>query len=336
MKKIGFSIVLAGLLFSSLNASGVPVGDGANLSQNLTSYIKQVADFIQTQAQWAKENADRTLQQVNQVKQTIAQGQQWINDKIDDSRQWIDETGINDLRREIDDMQRTYEDGLRDYKNILRVGNSWKNKINGFDGIIRKEVSEDSTLFDDLLGEGVSYEKYCEPDKSNDSISPQNGKIWSEQYESEEGICKQRLSNYAMRARLVRKCKKNVNDIREATKNAMNVAMRNDKREVSYGGGSGTGAGLTTTTIEGGSSKKTADISLQLAYNAQELQRVKDFCEENMKELQLKDSQSVAQERSIRTARASMVHNGNNELYDKNHEYLKEIDKKANEDALKQ
>ena len=159
--------------------------------------------------------------------------------------------------------------------------------------------------------------------------------MWSEQYESEEGICKQRLSNYAMRASLASDCMKQADKIRDNTKKAFNTAMKSEKREVSYGGGSGTGAGLTTTTIEGGSSKKTADISLQIAYNAQELERVKTYCEEQMKSLQLLDRQGMAQEETIRAARASLTRNSSNDLYSKNHEYLKEVDKKANEDALK-
>ena len=326
MKKIGFSIVLAGFLCSGLSASGVPVGDGANLSQNLTSYIKQVADFIQTQAQWAKENADRTLQQVNQVKQTIAQGQQWINDKIDDSKQWIDETGINDLRREIDDIQRAYDDGLDEYNKFRRIGTDWKSRIGYFDKKIADGMNNKD--FDDLFGKGhnIDINKVCEPNRFSNGNS--NEKVWSEQYEGEEGVCKQKFVTYAKKKELIRSCKKSADDIKESVDKAFNTAMRSEKREVSYGGGSGTGAGLTTTTIEGGSSKKTADVSLQLAYHAQELQRVKDYCEDRMKQLELDDKQNAAEEVSVEQARSVLEKNSNRKdsLYSADVDYLRSVD----------
>ena len=92
MKKIGMCVI-ALMLSQSALASGIPTCDGANLSQNLMSYLDQIKEYGETASrysaqvsQWAKEYKTQMDQYNQQMKDTAKP----VTDTISTAKQLYD------------------------------------------------------------------------------------------------------------------------------------------------------------------------------------------------------------------------------------------------------
>ena len=92
MKKIGMCVI-ALMLSQSAFASGIPTCDGANLSQNLMSYLDQIKEYGETASrysaqvsQWAKEYKTQMDQYNQQMKDTAKP----VTDTISTAKQLYD------------------------------------------------------------------------------------------------------------------------------------------------------------------------------------------------------------------------------------------------------
>lgn len=248
LKKIIFGGFLALSLFST-NAMAVPTTSPDVLGQSLVEYAEKLIHRAKEYVEWAREETADIREATNTVTSKVQEGLQWIQQQERDMKNWLDESGLTEAYEKLDGAYDTYNEVKNLYE---RAGVSFDDMKNYIDGDSRRiDLLKNYFSFDNF--DGIA--KTC--DKSDFKLSSSDSNTLS-------SGCASKWTNRFVYISGLTAAKKNIEDLNERTRKVLKKIAESEDTTLTSVGGSGMVVGSSTTTVSGGSMKKTADYQSEL------------------------------------------------------------------------
>lgn len=245
--------ILAGaitaLCFFSTNASAVPTTSADIMGQKLVEYAEKLIHEAKEFAEWAREEKADILEATNTVTSRIHEGLQWIQEQEAAMKNWLDSSGLSAAFEQLDAIYDTYYEARGIYD---KIGHSFEDVQSYIDGDPRKlNLLKTYYQLDDL----DSVEKNCNKTKYAVSDS---------RFSTKSSGCSDKWINRFVYLSGMQAVKENIMKLDKQTRDTIKEIAKSEDKVLTSVGGSGISVGGKTTTVSGGSMKKTADYQAQL------------------------------------------------------------------------
>lgn len=250
VKKFLCSLIAGSMLMtSSVNASGIPVVDGASIAQDIALWTK---DMVET----AKDYTEQTAQTVAEIAQQVEQARQWVADKKIELMNYMEELGLVEIIGQVQDLREYYEEISGAVMNVhSAVMKDYKNAK----GTLEDLMDGDLDPFIKQITGGVNGKIACDKDsRYNDN---KNNAALVDSSERRYTFCMNRLSTQASILHTFDNTQRKINILRDKMKEVYEDAAKNSS--VDFGGGVGSSQGQADSKIN--------QRALQIAYLKNEI-----------------------------------------------------------------
>lgn len=245
--------ILAGaitaLCFFSTNASAVPTTSPDIMGHRLLEYAEKLIREAKEFAEWAREEAADSLEAANTVTSRIHEGLQWIQEQEAAMKNWLDSSGLTAAFEQLDAIYDTYNEAKSLYD---KIGHTFEEVQSFIDGDpIKLNLLKAYYQLDDF----DSIAKTCDK---------MDFKIPDSKASTKSSGCADKWVNRFVYLSGMQAVKENIAKLDKETRKTIKEIATSEDKVLTSVGGFGINVGGKTTTVSGGSMKKTADYQAQL------------------------------------------------------------------------
>ncbi len=248
IRKIFVGAIMA-LCFFSTNASAVPTTSPDIMGHRLLEYAEKLIHEAKEFAEWAREEAADALEATNTVTSKVHEGLQWVQEQEAAMKNWLDSSGLTAAFEQLDAIYDTYNEAKSLYD---KIGHTFEEVQSFIDGDIRKL---------DLL---KAYYQLDNFDSIAKTCDKSDFKIPDSKASTKSSGCADKWVNRFVYLSGLQAVKENITKLDKQTRDTLKEIAKSEDKILSFVGGSGMSVGSSSTTVSGGSMKKTADYQAQL------------------------------------------------------------------------